>query len=252
MAGSPQHVCYIFIKFEFRGTKKNCEMRNSVAHSRRSFVRNLTLGAGALALCRGIGVVAAQVTGDTTVRAIFVDFDKCTGCRTCEMACSSFNHPVEVGGRMIPGLGNPELSNIRVWHYNPDVDVPVTCFLCSDAPCVETCPVEPHPSTGRKALYRHPELNTVVCDYGRCIGCGSCSVVCASSRGGVIERNPADGKPRRICTLCGGDPSCVRNCTYGALSFREIDMGESLRNMKPDDIAGRLLERYYEITNGLN
>jgi len=201
---------------------------------------------------RGIGLLAAQASGDTKVKAIFIDFDKCSGCRTCEMACSAFNHRADVGGKMMEGLGNPELSNIRVWHYNPDVDVPVTCFLCSDAPCVETCPVEKHPSTGRKALYRDPLLHTVVCDYDRCIGCGSCAVVCASSRGGVIERNPENGKPGRICTLCGGDPSCVKYCTYGALSFREIELDEPLRNMKPGDIAGKLIEKYYEITHRVN
>lgn len=222
-------------------------MSVNLTHNRRTFVRNLTFGAGALALFRGVGIMGATASGPSSVKAIFVDFDKCTGCRTCETVCSAFNNPVEIGGTSMNGLGNPELSNIRVWHYNPDVDVPVTCFLCSDAPCVEACPVEKDPLTGRKALYRETVLNTIKCDYERCIGCGSCSVVCASSRGGVIARNKETGKPERICTLCGGDPSCVKYCTYGALSYREIELGEDLRNMTPDQIAIRLVERYYDI-----
>lgn len=240
-------VCYIFAKFDFWGTQNCINMSNNGSHSRRGFVRNISFGAGALALFNGFGIIGAQISGRSTIKAIVVDFEKCTGCRTCEMVCSAFNNKVEAGGTMVPGLGNPELSNIRVWHYNPDVDVPVTCFLCADAPCVETCPVEPHATTGRKALYRDSELMTIVCDNERCIGCGSCAVVCASSRGGVIERNPLTGKPERICTLCGGDPSCVKYCTYGALAFREIEMGEDLRNMTPEKIAVKLMEHFYEM-----
>jgi anaerobic carbon-monoxide dehydrogenase iron sulfur subunit len=222
-------------------------MATNQSKSRRDFVRNMALGAGALTLMPRFGIIAAQAAGPSTIKAIVVDFSKCTGCRTCETVCSSVNHKVNIGGTMVNGLGNPELSNIRVWHYNPDVDIPVTCFLCADAPCVATCPVEPDAVTGRRALYRHQTLQTIVCDYDRCIGCGSCAVVCGSSRGGVIARNPATGKPERICNLCGGDPSCVKYCTYGALSYREVEMGMELRNMTPDAIARKLIAHFYEI-----
>jgi anaerobic carbon-monoxide dehydrogenase iron sulfur subunit len=221
-------------------------MTTNQSKSRRDFVRNIAFGAGALTMMRGFGIIAAQASGATTIKAIFVDFTKCTGCRTCETVCSSVNHTVNIGGTRVNGLGNPELSNIRVWHYNPDVDVPVTCFLCADAPCIANCPVEPDPVTGRRALYRDPDLQTVVCNYERCIGCGSCAVVCDSSRGGVIARNRETGKPERLCTLCGGDPSCVKYCTYGALSFREVEMGMELRNMTPDAIARKLTSHFYE------
>lgn len=215
--------------------------------SRRDFVRNIAFGAGAITLMKGFGIIGAQVSGETTIKAIIIDFSKCSGCRTCETVCSSFNHKVDIGGTMVGGLGNPELSNIRVWHYNPDIDVPVTCFLCADAPCVETCPIEPHAVTGRRALYRDPALQTIVCDYDRCVGCGSCASVCGSTRGGIIARNSETGKPERICTLCGGDPSCVKYCTYGALTFREVEMGAELRNMTPDAIARKLVSKIYEM-----
>jgi Fe-S-cluster-containing hydrogenase component 2 len=215
--------------------------------SRRRFVRNISVGAGAIAVFRGVGLIGAQISGQNQIKAIFVDFDKCTGCRTCETVCSSVQNRVEIDGQRLRGLGNPEKSNIRVWHYNPDVDVPVTCFLCSDVPCIQACPVGPAPGTGRKAIYRDPELGTIKVDYERCIACGACAEVCASTRGGVIARNAETGKPERICTLCGGRTACVRNCPYGALSYQEITMDDELRNMTPDTIAVRLIEKYYEM-----
>jgi hypothetical protein len=39
----------------------------------------------------------------------------------------------------------------------------------------------------------------------------------------------------------------VKYCTYGALSFREIEMGMELRNMTPDAIAKELVKHFYEI-----
>jgi len=221
-------------------------MSENRLHSRRAFVRNVAAGAGALAMFRGIGLIAARVSGPSTVKAIFVDFTRCTGCRTCETVCSSVNNRVNVAGTVMNGLGNPERSNIRVWHYNPDVDVPVTCFLCDDAPCIQACPIEQDPRTGRRALYRDPDLHTIKCDYDRCIGCGSCADACAATRGGIIAQNRGTGKPERICTLCDGDPACVRYCPYGALSFREYDLGDDLRNRTPDQIAESLIRLFYE------
>jgi hypothetical protein len=51
-------------------------------------------------------------------------------------------------------------ARIRVYHFNPDVDVPVTCVLCDDAPCVASCPVAPD-QQGRRAIYRDPVTRVI-------------------------------------------------------------------------------------------
>ena len=213
--------------------------------SRKEFLRKLAIGAGGMALLGNFGFIFPFKSPNGEIKAIIVDFNKCAGCRTCETACSAFNNQVEVDGQMMKGLGNPDLSNIKVWHYNPDVDVPVTCFLCEDAPCIEACPILPDPITGRKALYRDEAFNTIKCDLDRCIGCEKCSKACREKSGGVIFPNGNTGKPEHMCTLCDGDPQCVKYCPYGALQYLGVTSDMILRNTSPEKIAEFLIEKYY-------
>jgi anaerobic carbon-monoxide dehydrogenase iron sulfur subunit len=60
---------------------------------------------------------------------------------------------VAIAGRELPGLGNPRYANIRVHSFNPDVDVPNVCAMCSDTPCVKACPVEPEKNPAMSQAY---------------------------------------------------------------------------------------------------
>ncbi len=141
--------------------------------SRREFVKGIGIGAGAVVLFGRFGVNAAAwaLSGDPVLKMVLVDYTKCTGCRTCETACSSRNRPVTINGEDLPGLGNPRYANIRVQSFNPEVDVPNVCAMCADTPCVKACPVKPDAKTGRRALYRDEATRTISNDTGRCIGC---------------------------------------------------------------------------------
>jgi len=216
-----------------------------MAINRKQFLHGLMLGTGGAAIAANLGFISTGLYNIKSIKAIVIDFDKCAGCRTCETICSANNHPVNIAGLQLKGLGNPELSNIRVWHYNPPADVPVTCYLCADAPCVEACPVKPHPETGRKALYRDETLQTIWNDRDRCIGCQSCANACKEQRGGVIFPDE-EGSPTSMCTLCGGEPQCILHCPYEALSYLEITDSMPLRNLSPDLLAQKLYEKYYE------
>lgn len=215
--------------------------------SRRHFLNTLGLGGAGLILVGSYGFSFRRDSGSIKIKAIVVDFEKCAGCRTCEAVCSAFNNKVNIEGIEMEGLGNPALSNIRVHHFNPDIDIPSTCALCEDAPCIEACPVEPHPETGRKALYKDPESGIILNDLERCIGCSSCAIACKEKRGGVIRPNPETGSPERMCTLCGGDPQCVKNCPYDALSYIEIDNSIEFNGMSPENIAQRLIMKLYNL-----
>lgn len=213
--------------------------------SRKDFIRGMLLGSAGVAVTSQLGLMTFSFSGTNSIKAIVIDYSKCTGCRTCEAVCSASNHPVSIAGEALPGAGNPDYSNIKVWHFNPPLDIPVTCFICADAPCIAACPVKPDAVTGRKALYRDEVFQTIQNDLNRCIGCQSCADACREERGGVIF--PDDlGQPQRMCTLCQGNPQCVKYCPYEALSFLEITPDMPLRRMSPEKINQLLTEAYYQ------
>ncbi len=219
------------------------------AQTRRDFLRRLAIGGGGLAILGNFGVVfRLHGSSSKVVRGIVVDFTKCTGCRTCETVCSGFNNPVEVNGEQLKGLGNPWLSNIKVHWYNPDVDIPVVCSLCEDAPCIEVCPVEPDEVSGQKAMYRDAVTQTIRNNPETCIGCRRCARACSRQRTGVIQMN-ASRKPIGMCTLCGGDPNCVKYCSFYALKYIELNQDTEFRKMSPNAIAQILIDRFYGSSN---
>ena len=135
--------------------------------------------------------------------SIILDYDKCTGCRICEMACSLFHN----------NQCNPELSGIRIKtkEINGKIyTVPTLCQNCFDAPCVNACP------TG--ATYKDEE-GVVRVDEEKCIGCKSCIYYCPF---GACYINPDTDKAYR-CDLCDGNTSCVNICPKGALFLVDID-----------------------------
>lgn len=209
---------------------------------RRRFVKTVVVGSLAWS-ARGL-LARGDQTGAAPFSRIVVDFDKCTGCRTCEAVCAAYNHKVTVGGEVLLGLGNPRLSNIRVSHFNPDVDVPSVCVMCGDSPCIEICPVEPD-KHGHRALYRDPKTSAIKNDPDRCIKCGACAKVCAAERAGAIVPNPGTNLPERMCTLCDGDPQCVKHCPYGALRWDVGGLDGKNYALPAERIAEGLTERWY-------
>ena len=229
-----------------KGKKETLGPHGRANLTRREFVKGVGLGGSALLLFGQFGIHAAWADSKKPVlKMVLVDYGKCTGCRTCEAVCSSHNRPVTSGGEKLAGLGNPRYANIRVESFNPEVDIPNVCAMCSDTPCVKACPVEPDPKTGRRALYRDEAAHTIRNDAGRCIGCRSCAEACASQRTGVISPDSATGRPERMCTLCGGDPQCVKWCPFGALSFVEVRPDRKFYGLDPRKIAAELAKNWY-------
>ncbi len=227
--------------------KETDSINGRTSLTRREFIKGVGLGGGAVVLLGQFGVhgLAWALSGEPALKMVLVDYTKCTGCRTCETACSAQNWPVTIAGRNLPGLGNPRFTNIRVHSFNPDVDVPSVCAMCSDPPCVKACPVNPDGKSGRRALYRDQETHTIHNDPARCIGCQSCAKACAAQRTGVITPNPLTGRPERMCTLCGGDPQCVKRCPFGAISYVEVRSDRKFYGLGPEKIAAELAKGWY-------
>lgn len=212
---------------------------------RRKFLKLLAIGGGGIIVLGKFNFLFANESNNGILKAIVVNFDKCTGCRTCETVCSAFHHPVMINGETLNGLGNPKLGNIQVFHYNPDVDIPTICANCPDTPCVNACPSSPDEVTGYGAIYRDKETLTIRTNHELCISCGSCSRACEADGAGVIVMDAETNYPEHICDHCGGNPQCVKYCPYDALSYFEVDVNREYFGFTHREIAEKLFERYY-------
>ena len=87
-------------------------------------------------------------------KVLVVDYEKCTGCRSCEMACSLF-HVQEC---------NPVKSAVQIVKWEVEgLDVPVICQQCEEPACANICPV--------RAISRDAATGAMVVDYDLCMGC---------------------------------------------------------------------------------
>ncbi|MBU0971482.1 MAG: 4Fe-4S dicluster domain-containing protein [Proteobacteria bacterium] len=227
------------------------KIEKHVDDRRRNFLKKLVLGSGMAILSAGFlpGCIFRDGTGAVWAgaAAIVVDYEKCTGCRTCEAVCSSFYRYEKNSNTAVPGLGNPHFANIRVYSFNPDMDIPLVCSFCRDAPCIRECPVPEDENTGKKALFRDKKTGAVTLDPSRCIGCGSCKDTCEKESAGVIRLDSEPPVPHGICNLCNGSPMCVKHCPFDALSFEKKNPDYPYDKMVPEKIAQELIRTHYRI-----
>ena len=140
-----------------------------------------------------------------------IDNRKCIGCHACTTACKS-EHQVPVGVN-------------RTWvKYTEKGNFPNTrrifsvmrCNHCTDAPCVEICPVE--------ALYVRDD-GIVDFDNDRCIGCKSCMQACPYDALYIDPENHTAAK----CNYCahrvdiGLEPACVNVCPEHAIISGDME-----------------------------
>lgn len=153
--------------------------------------------------------MAAPAAGESKGYLVY-DPELCTGCQTCELACSAFKN----GGK-----AQPSLSRIQVPRY-PFSDTvynfePKVCFQCQDPKCMAAC-VE-------GAMYVDEKTGARCIDESKCMGCKLCIDACAEYYGlARIVFDPVKKKAFK-CDLCGGDPQCVKWCSNGALKYGSLD-----------------------------
>lgn len=118
-----------------------------------------------------------------TQYAMVIDLRKCVGCGACALACKTENNTaLRKNGQTFNWADFLHETTGKF----PDTryrTIPVLCNHCSDAPCVEACPVEP------KAMYKTAEGITMI-NHERCIGCRACQQACPYS----MEEVKRDGE----------------------------------------------------------
>ena len=139
---------------------------------------------------------------------IHCDVKKCVGCKSCEVACSTFHY----------GAVLPAMSRIRIAKLEEiGIDFAVSCLSCIEKPCLE-CPTDSL-STG--------ENGEIIHDPEFCDACFLCVENCPVGAVGIYEEKPL------FCDLCDGEMSCIGECPSDALSFvenEEVSLKEFLQN----------------------
>jgi Fe-S-cluster-containing hydrogenase component 2 len=142
-----------------------------------------------------------------------IDAEKCTGCRMCELACSSLKE-----GEFIPDRSRIRVVDNRLEGWSR----PAVCLQCEEPMCMAICPAE---AISRATTAGGDSI--VAVDKDKCIGCQSCVVACPF---GAVAFFP---KLKAIkCDLCDGAPKCAEFCFYDCLTFAELSERESADRAK--------------------
>ncbi len=152
-----------------------------------------------------------------------IDNRKCIGCHACTTACKS-EHMVPVG------VNRTWVKQVEkgVFPQTRRLFSVMRCNHCTDAPCVEICPVE--------ALYIRDD-GIVDFDKDRCIGCKSCMQACPYDALYIDPENHTAAK----CNYCahridvGLEPACVNVCPEHAIISGDME--------NPDTEIAQLLSR---------
>ncbi|MDU8923527.1 DMSO/selenate family reductase complex B subunit [Pasteurellaceae bacterium LIM206] len=150
----------------------------------------------------------------------YFDAQRCTGCKTCEMACKdykdlgidvNFRRIYEyVGGEWVRQANGCWQQNVFAYYTS------ICCNHCSDPACTKVCP------TG--AMHKNAD-GFVIIDEHICIGCRYCHMACPYD---APQYNSAKGHMTK-CDGCysrvkeGQKPICVESCPLRALDFAPIE-----------------------------
>ncbi|HDR1500198.1 TPA: dimethylsulfoxide reductase subunit B [Pasteurella multocida] len=150
----------------------------------------------------------------------YFDSDRCTGCKTCELACKDYKDlDTNVNFRRIYEYagGDWQQQANGCWQHNVFAYyLSISCNHCDNPACVSVCP------TG--AMHK-TEDGFVIVNEAICIGCRYCHMACPydapqydAMKGNMTK---CDGCHSRI--LEGKKPICVDACPLRALDFAPID-----------------------------
>ncbi|EFX9405292.1 dimethyl sulfoxide reductase subunit B [Shigella flexneri] len=104
----------------------------------------------------------------TTQYGFFIDSSRCTGCKTCELACKDFKDlgPEVSFRRIYEYAGGDWQEDNGIWHQNVFAYyLSISCNHCDDPACTKVCP--------SGAMHKR-EDGFVVVDEDVCIGCRYC------------------------------------------------------------------------------
>lgn len=146
-------------------------------------------------------------------RVLTIKAENCTGCRLCQLACSSSKE----------GVCIPDHARVKVVHDALEGwSRPTICLQCEDPMCLKVCPAEAI-SHSRTDAGDH----VVLVDQDKCVACQRCVAACPFGAMDFFKNSLASK-----CDLCGGDPMCVQFCFYDCLHFEEVSEAQQDKRRK--------------------
>lgn len=133
-----------------------------------------------------------------TQYGMIINLRKCVGCGACALACKTENNTALRRNGQTFNWADFVHETTGTFPETKFRTLPVLCNHCSDAPCVDACPVTP------KAMYKTPEGITMHNDH-RCIGCRACQEACPYSME-EVEKDGASGEYSVISYNEEGEP----------------------------------------------
>ena len=170
-----------------------------------------------------------------TEYGFYFDSTRCTGCRTCEMACKDYKDTsVDFNYRKVYDLEGGSCSldaDGLVQNSAYCYHVSLSCNHCEDPACAKVCPTT--------AMHKDEETGLVLVDDTKCIGCGYCHMACPYNAPKVNREAgysvKCDGCKDRVAD--GLDPMCVTACPLRALEFGDF---AELESRYPDARVGNI------------
>ncbi len=109
-----------------------------------------------------------------------VNLKRCTGCKSCMLACKVENNtPKTVFWMYVFKWEEGKYPNVKIKF------LPRPCMHCDNPPCVKVCPVG--------ARFKEEE-GFVLTDYERCIGCRYCETACPYGVNYFNWKSPTDNQ----------------------------------------------------------
>lgn len=193
-----------------------------------------------------------------------IDLQRCVGCGACAFACKAENNTRDRADGQSYNWADFVMKTEGTFPNVTHWVMPVLCNHCSDAPCVQVCPVK----TG-KAMFKTPEGITLH-NADQCIGCRLCQEACpysqeelgAESLDGhtysVISYNndQSDTQPYWAdksaaipgCTASGAEVAAKAAATTPTLNAFK---GPEEPPIRPKDKVEKCTFCYHRVTNGL-
>lgn len=154
------------------------------------------------------------------MQQLFIDGNRCIGCRACVEACSE-----------CPGHGGFSMIHLDELERATSVQTaPTVCMHCADPACASVCPAD--------AIKTDADGVVLSAAVERCIGCGNCALACPFGVPKIDVRRELMMK----CDLCydrtsiGKAPMCATVCPSGALFYGTHEEVQDRRLARPLDV----------------
>jgi Fe-S-cluster-containing dehydrogenase component len=155
--------------------------------------------------------------GMSARRELFIDPQRCIGCRACVEACSE-----------CPGHGGFSMIHLDFLERASTIQTaPTVCMHCEDPACISVCPAD--------AIHKDADGVVHTAMTERCIGCTNCVLACPF---GVPKYESAQDLMMK-CDLCYDrtsrdlKPMCATVCPSGALLYGTRAEVEDSRQARP-------------------